>query len=393
MLDREPRMVRVEVSIYEVTTTGNLGLGIGGVIPVIEPKDIDDTGLVTLLNPGLIPIDVPGLNLGSSPVGNLATPTFQIAGENTIIPILDPDGLPILGPDGLPQFVAVPGLGIAMIAQHVSAEINIEQRPSILIEVGEEAELFLGDNIPIPVGSGTEFNASFGPTIGVTIERHDVGTKINVKPIFSNDGLLQLDFSLELQLVRSGGQVETGPVLANRSVKTTFGAGFGERMIIAGLDSESKGKQSSGVPFLSAIPFFGPLFTAELDTNVKTYSVYAAEAHLVPTSEEKQATEIAMTRALARLETRRKHEGQSRYALLAASYYKRSMALAVEQTLDVAPWSTVITKRDSEDGVRFDLFVLGLDYMSDVAKTALMLERAGLHPEIVTLASGSAAVR
>ena len=69
------------------------------------------------------------------------------------------------------------------------------------------------------------------------------------------------------------------------------------------------------------------------------------------------------------------------------------MALAVEQTLDVAPWSTVITKRDSEDGVRFDLFVLGLDYMSDVAKTALMLERAGLHPEIVTLASGSAAVR
>ena len=124
-LDREPRMIRVDVNIYEIVTDGTLALGAGGVIPAIEPKQFDDLGLVALVNPGLLDIpDVfPGLNFGGSPVQTAATPSFQIQGESTVIPIFDAAGRQVTDGNGIPQVVLVPGLGITMFSQEVSTEI------------------------------------------------------------------------------------------------------------------------------------------------------------------------------------------------------------------------------------------------------------------------------
>ena len=53
----------------------------------------------------------------------------------------------------------------------------------------------------------------------------------------------------------------------------------------------------------------------------------------------------------------------------------------------------VLDRRETEDGERFDLFVLGLPRLSDVALTSLTLERAGLRPEIISLTSADSTVR
>lgn len=395
-LDREPRMVRVDVNIFEIATDGNVALGAGGVIPAIEPKAVDDLGLVALLNPGLLdlPNVLPGFNFGNSPLlANSDGPTFTVSGEDTVIPILDDSGNLVLGPGGIPQAVIVPGLGVTLISQEVYAEVEVKQRPSIVVEVGQEAELFIGDNIPIPVGSADEFDPQFGPTIGVNIQREDIGVLIRVKPIVSNEGDLQLDLDLELDAATGLASAELGPVLTSRALNTSFAAGFGQRMIIAGLDSESIGSIETRIPFLSAIPFFGQFFTASLDTTRRRYLLYSVQAHPVPTSEEQQARDVSLARAITRLDTGLEAQDGARYAIRAASYYKRDMAEAAASELDVEPWSTTIHRRETEDGERFDLFVVGLQRMADVALTSLTLEKAGLRPEIVTLASGSTAVR
>jgi len=394
-LDREPKMIRVDVNIYEIVTDGTLALGAGAVIPAIEPKQFDDLGLVVLLNPGLldIPDVIPGLNFGGSPVQNSATPIVQVQGESVLIPILDASGRPVTDANGLPQVVIVPGLGITMFSQEVSTEIEIVQRPSLVIEVGKEAELFIGDNIPIPVGSNSGLTSQFAPTIGVTIQRVDVGVKLRLKPVVATDEHVRLELNLQLDLVRGAISPELGPILANRVVETTFDTGFGQRMIIAGLNSELKSKAEVRIPFLSAIPFFGQFFTATLDSLRRNYVIYAVEAYPVPSSEEQQAQTEAMRRAKKRLETGIEAQVGAQYAIRVASYYTRAAAEAVESELDVRPWKTTIRRREQKESDRFDLFVLGLPRMSDVALTTVTLEREGFRPEIMTLTRNTNPVR
>jgi general secretion pathway protein D len=394
-LDREPRMIRVDVNIYEIVTDGTLALGAGGVIPAIEPKQFDDLGLVAVVNPGLlnIPDVFPGLNFGGSPVQTAATPSFQVQGESTVIPIFDSAGRQVTDGRGIPQFVEVPGLGIVMFSQEVSTEIEIVQRPSLMIEVGKEAELFVGDNIPIPVGSNSDLTSQFAPTIGVTIQRVDVGVNLRLKPVVASDEHVRLELNLELNSVRGATSPELGPILTNRKVETTFDTGFGQRMIIAGLNSESKAKIETRIPFLSAIPFFGQFFTATLDSLRRNYVIYSVEAYPVPSSEEQQAQTEAMARAAKRLDTGIEAQAGAQYAIRVASYYTRAAAEAVESELDVRPWKTTIHRREKKESDRFDLFVLDLPRMSDVALTAVALEREGFRPEILTLTRNATPVR
>ncbi|MBW2391035.1 MAG: hypothetical protein JRG89_21740, partial [Deltaproteobacteria bacterium] len=226
-LDREPRMVRVDVNISEISTNGTLGLGVGGVIPIIEPKAIDDTALIALVNPQILPISVPGLDLPGNGLGALGSPLLQISGEDVIIPVLDSSGQPTLDPDGTPRVVVVPGLGISVIASDIDANIKLVQQPSLTIAVGEESEIFVGDNVPIPVGSTANLLTGTSPSIRLDIQREDVGTLLRFKPLLSNEGNLRLELYVENQLVRPIGNPETGPIIAKRSIDTSFSAGFG----------------------------------------------------------------------------------------------------------------------------------------------------------------------
>lgn len=392
-LDREQRMVRVDAKIFEISTNGTLGLGAGAVIPIIEPNAIDDTALIALVNPQLLPIAIPGLDLPGTNLGGLGSPLLQISGEDVIIPLLDSSGQPTLDPDGTPRVVVVPGLGISVIASQIDANIKAVQQPSLTIAVGEEAEIFVGDNIPIPVGSTDGLGAGITPIIRLDIQREDVGTLFRIKPLLSNEGNLRLELYIENQLVRPIGDPATGPILAKRSIDTSFSAGFGKRIIIAGLNSETATTVRTGVPFLSAIPVLGQLFTAKLNVKRKTYFIVTVQAHLLPTTEEKQATTEALARAIARVDPDVGSQPGAKYAVRAATYYRRETAEAALSELDVTPWPTLISRRETDDGERFDLFVVGFRRLSDVAKITITLEEAGLAPEIVTLADGGTTVR
>ena len=366
-LDREPRMVRVDIKIFEIATEGNLALGIGAAIPFIDPAPNKVSG--ALINPAILPLEIPGV---VSVLGEFGAPLVQISGADSI-----------------------PGLGITVIARESGAETKLLQEPSIILEVGEESELFIGDNIPIPVAASNPANVGLAPTLHTTIERHDVGILIRVKATLNSDDSLRLHLHIENKLVRSLGEPGVGPILATRTLDTSFTAGFGQRMIIAGLDSEVRGTEGLGVPFLSKIPILGQATSATRDSHRKIYLLISVQAHLLPTSEEKQATAIALARAVERFDQRLEPELGEKYAVRAASYYKLATAMAAEELLlpDIDPWPTLIAEQESDEGVRFHLFVHGLKTLAEVAEVALALEQAGMTPEIVPLSRNIAAGR
>ena len=59
--------------------------------------------------------------------------------------------------------------------------------------------------------------------------------------------------------------------------------------------------------------------------------------------------------------------------------------LSLHDALPIYPLPMLIVERQTDEGVRFDLFVLGLDTIAGVAEVALTLEQSGMAPVIVPL--------
>ncbi len=392
-MDREPRMVHIETTFYEIRTDGTLGFGAGGIVPVITPKEQDDLGLVFLPNLALSPTGIPGFFEPGETFAGIGGRIFSVVGENVVIPVLDPDGNPVLDAGGNPQLVAAPGLGLSLLAAETSIEVQLTNRPSLLAAVGEESRISIGDEVPIPTAStNIEDLVRLGPSIRVDFNRENVGTEISLTPRYNDGGDIVVDLALELSEV-IGFRPNEGPILANRKVEGRFHVAPAHRTIIAGLDSERLGELRVGIPFLSAIPFFGQFFTATVDTHVKDYIVIILAADVVPTQEEKQARDLALAEAVAKRQSEFVDLTGSRYAIRAASYTRREIADASRESLDLEHHPLRIIERESEAGLRFDLYVVGLDKMKDVALAALMLEIEGLDPEIIPLADTLAAAQ
>ncbi|MDP6980095.1 MAG: secretin N-terminal domain-containing protein [Myxococcota bacterium] len=394
-LDREPRMVHIEAVFLEILTDGTLGFGAGGVVPAIKPKEQDDLGLAFLPNVQLSPNTIPGFLEPNQAIDALGGRVFSVVGENLVIPVLDPEGNATFDAAGNPRVITAPGVGISLLAVDRAIEASVKNRPSMLVAVGEEGKVFVGDEIPIPVGStNIEDLVTLGPSLRVDIQRENVGTEITVSPRYHEGGDILVDLAVELSLVRPDVEIdlETGPVLSNRKVEGTFRAAPSQRTLVAGLESETKGSVRTGIPFLSAIPFLGQFFSVDIATNRRDYLVIAITADLVPTQEEKRARDIALAAVIAERESEFAELVGSRYAVRAASYYKADVARAARDDLDLDDRPTRIIERETADGTRFDLFVLDLDTLTEVARVALALEMAGLAPEIIPLGEVLASV-
>jgi len=66
------------------------------------------------------------------------------------------------------------------------------------------------------------------------------------------------------------------------------------------------------------------------------------------------------------------------------------MAEASLESLEPGPHRLRLIERASDDGPRYDLFVLGLDTLVDVARVALALRDEGLAPEVIPIAAALA---
>ncbi len=144
------------------------------------------------------------------------------------------------------------------------ANSNVVAAPHLLTSDNEEAEIQIGQNIPIITNRlNTATGNVSGQTTSVSVERQDVGVTLRVTPQISEGDTLRLNIFQENTTVVpsvAGSVEEVGVTLAKRQIENTLVVGDGETVVIGGLLSESYGDQVSKTPFLGDIPVLGWLF-------------------------------------------------------------------------------------------------------------------------------------
>ena len=130
-------------------------------------------------------------------------------------------------------------------------------RPVVVTENGHEAEIFMGDSVPIP----QQNTADGGTTVSFTYQ--DVGSNLKIKPsIDKHSGIITLTIDTEIKNIVSyisQGNMQA-PQIASREAQTIAHLKSGQTFIIGGLMSKEEMDTVSGIPLLRKLPILGKLF-------------------------------------------------------------------------------------------------------------------------------------
>jgi general secretion pathway protein D len=195
--------------------------------------------------------------------------------------------------------ISIPAFGVMLQALQTDSNVNVLSTPHILTSDNEEAEIKVGENIPIPAGYGgmggmsslSSLAGLAGSAMGQTgasgmggyggyasllgglgmgaINRQEVGLTLKIKPQINAGNSIRMELEEELSEVKDTSN-PLGPTTTKRSAKTVVVAQDQQTVVVGGLIREKLDQGETKVPILGDIPIIGWLFRSKKYQKTKT---------------------------------------------------------------------------------------------------------------------------
>ncbi|NMX56681.1 type II secretion system secretin GspD [Pseudomonas sp. WS 5146] len=172
--------------------------------------------------------------------------------------------------------VDIPGIGkvldLKVLARALKSKggTNVLSTPNLLTLDNEAASIFVGQTIPFVTGSYVTGGGGTSNNPFQTVQREEVGLKLNVRPQISEGGTVKLDIYQEVSSVDTRASVEAGTVTQKRAIDTSILLDDGQIMVLGGLLQDGYSQSNDAVPWLADIPGLGALFRNEKRSVTKT---------------------------------------------------------------------------------------------------------------------------
>lgn len=188
--------------------------------------------------------------------------------------------IPIIGIEGVfPNQITVGVADFAIFARLDALVTDRKARvitaPRIAVVDGNEAEVNLGEDIPIPTID----------TAGrLTFEFKPVGVLLKILPKVNRDGLITTRIAPEVSSVIEFLPTASGPVprIATRKANTMVTARSGAPIVLAGLISAEERRTVLKVPLLGDIPILGALFRTTTTDRRESEVIFIVTMQVLP---------------------------------------------------------------------------------------------------------------
>jgi type II secretion system protein D len=242
-IDVKPDQVMISTVIGQLSLENNKDYGVGY---LFNNSDVRAGG-----GGGIIPI---------RPIGENAASRF---------PAIDPSGL---AGAGLRAYGTIEDLSIFVKALQTRGDFKVLSRPSIFTSNNKKGSISSGERIAIPTNSNSFTNGG----ASTNIEYQDVVLKLEVIPLVNSDNEITMEIALlndeqngtqTISGAGAEGQDLTVPRISTREIITSATVPNNDTIVLGGLIVNRNGKEKSGIPILSDIPYLGSLFGNTVDTN------------------------------------------------------------------------------------------------------------------------------
>jgi general secretion pathway protein D len=229
---------------------------------------------------------------------------------NTIPPVpTDPEALQgfalgIRGPgiSGSQNFlgtgISIPAFGTFIQAIAKTGDTDLLSTPHILALDNEDAEINVGDNVPLQTNQGLgALPGLAGGAAGLgglgalgglgrvgsfAVPRQDVGTKIKIKPHLNDSNEVRLDVTEEISEVGANVGGTSGAFsIGKRTAKTKLVVKDQETVVIGGLIRNVVGRSEEKIPVLGDIPVLGALFRKRTNQNERRNLILVLTPYII----------------------------------------------------------------------------------------------------------------
>jgi general secretion pathway protein D len=277
-LDTRRPQVMVEALIMEVNATPSNDLGAAW-ITTMATRDGTTVGIGSENSSAASAATAAGIAEG---ISNPTTFAAALLGKTVSIPDPNMPG----------SMIQVPWIRALITASESDKNTNIISAPTILTADKKEAEIVVGQNIPVPTSrlqaAGTTSDPNNPFQTSQNISRQDVGVTLRVTPQISEGDTVRLNVFQEISEVvaGSGAVSDLGPTTTNRKVENTVYVRDGEAVMIGGILSDVQNDNETKVPWLGDIPILGWLFKGTHDDGRKINLIIILTPRIVRSPED-----------------------------------------------------------------------------------------------------------
>ena len=202
-----------------------------------------------------------GTNLGGSGITGNGPTSIDALGSGLSLGVVK-GTVDVLGNE-------VINLGVLARAMQNTGEANILSTPNLLTLDNQSASILVGKTVPFVTGQYVTSGSNGSSNPFQTIEREDVGLKLNIRPQISEGGAVKLDIYQEVSSIdESRSNATTGIVTNKRAIDTSVLIDDGQIIVLGGLLEDNVTLTSNSVPGLGSLPVIGSLF--RYDTRKRT---------------------------------------------------------------------------------------------------------------------------
>lgn len=262
-LDQPPPQVMIQVMIAEVTLDDRFEMGMEFALQQLRFSETATPGGNGILQSTHFDA-IGGTDLGAAGSG-LGGVSFTLTGEdfNFLVRALQSD-----------------------------ARLEVIQRPSVMCQNNQTANISVGQRVPVV--SGSTIGVGGQATSNVTYE--EIGIILYVEPHINPDGFVYMNVSPEVSSI-SDSSVNVGngavlPIFNSRKAETTVAVKDGETVIIGGLITTTDTESESKVPVLGDVPGVGALFRTTTRSKTRTELLIALTPQIIRTVEDARRVSI-----------------------------------------------------------------------------------------------------
>ncbi|WP_165359448.1 type II secretion system secretin GspD [Lichenibacterium minor] len=216
-MDRQPVQVDIEATIAEVTLTDQLQYGVQFFL-----QGNRTLGLSGAQNLQVSSLNTAGLNLLA---GGLASPRVLV--------------------NALQGYTSV----------------KILSSPSLVVLDRQPAVLQVGNQVPILTRTAQSTENSLSPVVN-NVDYKDTGIILNVLPKVNANGVVTLDIEQQVSAVVATDSSTLTPTISQRRVRSSVAVSNGQTVMLAGLISDTRSNDRSGIPGVGSIAFLNDLLTS-----------------------------------------------------------------------------------------------------------------------------------
>lgn len=170
--------------------------------------------------------------------------------------------------------------------------VNILSTPRLLARSGSDAQILIGNDVPIITSQRAADQQTGGNTdILQTVQYRQTGVILTVRPVVYGDDRVDIDLYQEVS--SQSTTTVTGiasPTIANRSVSTKLSLREGTTAVIGGMIQDNYTRGQAGVPLLKDAPLVGQAFRTDTVEGGKTELLILVTPYIMRSDDQMAAT-------------------------------------------------------------------------------------------------------